>query len=98
MIAAARARCPATVLLSEPKINAAAHRLLVAGKLADAVRVLEFNEASFPQSFLAPFWLGEAYLTAGDTARAIAAFQRSVAIDPAMEDAKERLRKLGAMK
>jgi cytosine/adenosine deaminase-related metal-dependent hydrolase len=89
------ARCPGAVLLSEPKINAAADRLLAAGRRAEAIRVLEFNASSFPHSFLAPYWLAEAYLAAGDTAKAIAGYQRSLAIDPGMEDAKERLRQLG---
>jgi hypothetical protein len=90
------ARCPDAVLLSEPKINAAADRLLAAGRGAEAIRVLEFNASRFPQSFLAPYWLAEACLAAGYTSKAIAAYQRSVANDPAMQDAIDRLRQLGA--
>jgi hypothetical protein len=92
-----RAQCPSAVLLSEPRINAAADSLRARGESAGAIRILEFNAEAFPRSFLAPYWLAEAYLAAGDTARAVAQYRHSVANDPGMMDAIERLRRLGAM-
>ena len=90
-------RCPSAVVLSEPKINAAANRIRAAGRFDEAIRVLEFNAEAFPDSFLAPYWLGEAYLAHGDTEKAIAAYRRSLVNDPFMLDAKERLQNLGAL-
>ena len=63
---------------------------------ADAVLVLRFNAGLFPQSYLAPFFLGEALLAAGDTAGAIVAYRKSVENDEEMMDAIDRLKRLGA--
>ena len=80
----------------EGGINDVANALIARNRLADAVLVLRFNAELFPQSYLAPYFLGEALLAAGDTTGAIAAYRKSVENDEAMMDAIDRLKRLGA--
>ena len=94
--AAIRQVCPSARVFSEPKINQVANELTESGRVAEAIRVLEANAELFPRSFLAPYWLGETELAAGDTASAIVHYRKSVANDPAMLDAIERLKSLRA--
>ena len=88
--------CPTAVVFDEGGINDVANALIARNRLADAVPVLRFNAGLFPQSFLAPYFLGEALLAAGDTAGAISAYRKSVENDEAMMDAIDRLKRLGA--
>ena len=91
-----RRECPEARVFSESKINQVANELTAAGRLPEAIHVLEANAQLFPKSFLAPYWLAEAQLAAGDTAAAIRNYRGSVANDPAMLDAIERLKTLRA--
>jgi TolA-binding protein len=91
-----RQACPEARIFSEPKINQVANELTVAGRLTDAIHVLQSNVELFPRSFLAPYWLAETQLTAGDTAAAIRNYRKSIVNDPAMLDAIERLKSLHA--
>ena len=91
-----RRDCPTAVVFDEGGINDVANALIARHRLADALPVLRFNADLFPQSYLAPFFLGEAVLAAGDTAGAIAAYRKSVANDEQMMDAIDRLKRLGA--
>ena len=88
--------CPTAVVFDEGGINDVANALIARNRLADAVPVLRFNAGLFPQSFLAPYFLGEALLAAGDTTGAISAYRKSVENDEAMMDAIDRLKRLGA--
>lgn len=92
----ARAACPDGMVFSESRINSVAADWLAGGRRSEAFDVLEWNARKFPQSFLAPYWLAEARLAAGDTAAAIAGYRRSVANDQAMMDAIDRLKELKA--
>ena len=94
--AAIRQACPETRMFSEPKINQVANELIAAGRVSEAINVLEANVQLFPRSFLAPYWLAESQLTIRDTAAAIGNYRKSVANDPAMLDAIERLKSLHA--
>ncbi|OLE61401.1 MAG: hypothetical protein DMD29_05635 [Gemmatimonadetes bacterium] len=91
-----RRDCPTAVVFDEGGINDVANALIARNRLADAVLVLRFNAELFPQSYLAPYFLGEALLAAGDTTGAIAAYRKSVENDEAMMDAIDRLKRLGA--
>ena len=91
-----RRDCPTAVVFDEGGINDVANALIARNRLADALPVLRFNAELFPQSYLAPYFLGEALLAAGDTAAAIAAYRKSVANDEQMMDAIDRLKRLGA--
>jgi hypothetical protein len=90
--------CPTAVVFDEGGINDVANRLLAERppKLREAISVLEFNAALFPSSYLAPYFLGEALLAAGDSAAAVRAYRKSVENDEQMMDAIERLKQLGA--
>jgi TolA-binding protein len=94
--AAVHQACPEVQVFSEPKINQVANDLTAAGRVPEAIKVLEANVQLFPRSFLAPYWLAETQLAAGDTAAAIVNYRRSVANDPAMLDAIDRLKSLHA--
>jgi TolA-binding protein len=91
-----RHSCPEARVFSESKINQVANELIAAGRIPEAIHVLEVNVQLFPKSFLAPYWLAETQLAAGDTSAAISNFRGSVANDPAMLDAIERLKSLHA--
>jgi len=91
-----RRDCPTAVVFDEGGINDVANALIARNRLADALPVLRFNAELFPQSYLAPYFLGEALLASGDTAAAIAAYRKSVANDEQMMDAIDRLKRLGA--
>ena len=88
--------CPEARVFSESKINQVANELTAAGRVPEAIHVLEANLQLFPKSFLAPYWLAERQLAAGDTSAAIRNYRRSVANDPGMLDAIERLKNLHA--
>jgi imidazolonepropionase-like amidohydrolase len=94
--AAIRQACPEARVFSEPKINEVANELTAGRRVAEAIRILGANVELFPHSFLAPYWLAEAQLAVGDTAAAIGNYRKSVANDPAMLDAIERLKSLRA--
>ena len=91
-----RRECPTAVVFDEGGINDVATALIGRSRLADAVPVLRFNAGLFPKSYLAPFFLGEALLAAGDTTGAIVAYRKSVENDEQMLDAIDRLKRLGA--
>jgi hypothetical protein len=95
-VAPVRQACPEARVFSEGKINAVANVLTAAGRVPEAIRVLEANVQLFPRSFLAPYWLAESQLAASDTTGAIANYRKSVANDPGMLDAINRLKGLRA--
>ena len=63
--------CPEARVFNESKINQVANELNAAGRVPEAIHVLEANLQQFPKSFLAPYWLAERQLAAGDTSAAI---------------------------
>ena len=79
---AIRQACPEARLFSEAKINQSANALTAAGRMPESISVLEANVQLFPRSFLAPYWLAERQLAAGDTVAAIRNYRKSVANDP----------------
>jgi cytochrome c-type biogenesis protein CcmH/NrfG len=91
-----RSQCPEAVLFSEPRINAVGAGFRAQHRLAEAVDVLAFNARLFPESFLSHYWLAEALLEQGDTARAVVSYKRSVELDPGMTEAIARLKELNA--
>jgi cytochrome c-type biogenesis protein CcmH/NrfG len=91
-----RSQCPEAVLFSEPRINAVGAGFRAQHRLAEAVDVLAFNARLFPESFLSHYWLAEALLEQGDTARAVVSYKRSVELDPGMTEAIARLKELEA--
>jgi len=81
---------------SEAEVNLLGYHLLQHGRAAAAVQVLTLNAEEFPESGNAYDSLAEAWLAAGDTARAVANYQRSLKLDPGNQNAVQLLQRLGA--
>ena len=75
----------------ENVLNMFGYRLLEQGKAADAVAIFQLNAEQFPES--ANVWdsLGEGYLAAGDRERSIESYEKSLALDPENDNAKQKL-------
>lgn len=71
-----------TGIHTEASINGLGYQYLQAGELAMAVAVFQFNAAAFPDSWNAHDSLGEGLAAAGQTQEAIAAYERSLALNP----------------
>jgi tetratricopeptide (TPR) repeat protein len=80
----------------EAAVNDLGYALLRRGKTSEAVAAFTLAVEAFPQSANAHDSLGEAYAAAGDTTRAIASYERSLALDPANDNAAKRLAALRA--
>jgi CubicO group peptidase (beta-lactamase class C family) len=80
--------------ISENSINSAGYRLLSKKQTADAIRIFGLNVELHPQSPNVYDSLGEAYMEAGDKARATKNYQKSLALDPKNRNAVERLAEL----
>lgn len=68
--------------IDEAQLNVLGYQLLQRGMVAEAIAVFELNVEVFPESSNPYDSLGEAYLAAGDRARAIASYRRSLELDP----------------
>jgi CubicO group peptidase (beta-lactamase class C family) len=66
----------------EGLLNSLGYRLMRNDMLSHAITVFELNVAEYPDASDPYDSLGEAYLAAGDTARAIVNYERSVELDP----------------
>ena len=92
-----RARGAAAVVtdaLSEREVNRIGYVLLEQKRIGDAVLVFERNAARFPDSANVHDSLGEAYAAAGEKAKAIASYERSLTLDPGNENARMWIAKL----
>jgi hypothetical protein len=78
----------------EHELNDWGYRLLAFGKPRSALAVLKLTAELNPTSGNAFDSLGEAYAANGDTVSAIAAYEKSLALDPANKNAVQRLEKL----
>lgn len=80
---------------SEPEINLLGYHLLKLGRVTDAVAVFGLNVESNPSSSNAYDSLGEAQLAAGDTAKAVSSYRRSLELDAGNQNAARILQQLG---
>lgn len=78
----------------EHELNDWGYRLLGFGKPRSALAVLKLTADLYPASGNAFDSLGEAYAANGDTASAIVAYDKSLALDPANKNAVQWLEKL----
>jgi CubicO group peptidase (beta-lactamase class C family) len=86
-----------TARIDERTLNTLGYRLLERGRVGDAIAVFRANVREYPGSANVYDSLGEAYAVAGDTVRAIANYQRSVALNPGNLHARRVLRQLRRM-
>jgi hypothetical protein len=80
----------------ESELNTLGYRLLQQGRTPEAVKVLELNVEAYPKSANVYDSLGEACMIAGEKARAIESYRKSLALDPKNANAAEMLKKLEA--
>jgi CubicO group peptidase (beta-lactamase class C family) len=93
-----RKRTDAARALTEQQVNRVGYWLLGRKKLKDAVAVFEMNVADFPASWNAYDSLGEAYSEDGQRERAVASYEKSMALNPGNANGAEMLRKLKSEK
>jgi CubicO group peptidase (beta-lactamase class C family) len=82
--------------LPPPLLTKIAYGLLLSGKHADAVKVLEAQIKYFPEDAEAHDSLGEGYSKGGRKQEAIASYKKALALDPQNSNAVKMLEKLGA--
>ncbi len=83
----------------EGRFNKAGHQLLNGGQIENAIFVFHMVTESFPDSANAWDSLAEAYLKAGDTAKATELYNKAINMDPdgpTGKNAKEMLRQMTA--
>lgn len=79
---------------AEARVNALGYKLLNEKRAADAIAVFRLNAETHPASFNAFDSLGEAYDLAGRKAEALAAYERSVQLNPASPSGQAALARL----
>jgi DNA-binding beta-propeller fold protein YncE len=86
---------PATAsVFTEVQVNVVGYQLMGAGELEGAIELFKMNAESYPQSFNVYDSLGEGYMNAGRTEEAITNYERSLAINPANQNAVRMLEKI----
>lgn len=80
---------------SENSLDAAGYSLLDYKRPSDAAIVFRLKVEEYPAAWSSYDGLGESYLAAGDTAKAIASYRRVLALDPANKNAVAVLARLG---
>jgi CubicO group peptidase (beta-lactamase class C family) len=80
--------------LSEEEVNEVGYWLLARKKVKEAIAVFEMNVSDFPSSWNTYDSLGEACAEDGQKQRAIAMYEKSIALNPENSSGVEMLRKL----
>jgi hypothetical protein len=80
---------------TEWRVNELARHLVAAGKIPEAIAILEMNAEFNPRSVSIQFELGDLYRQRGERDKAIAAFQRVLQLNPENQQARQRLTDLG---
>ena len=80
--------------LTEQQVNRVGYWLLEKKKTKEAIAVFEKNAVDFPASWNVHDSLGEAYAVDGQRDRAIASYEKSLALNPANTNGAEQLRRL----
>lgn len=79
---------------SEIAANKRGYQLLRSGDVQGAIAVFQLNAANHPDSANVYDSLGEAYVAAGDTTRAVESYRKAVAINPRSKSARAALQRL----
>lgn len=82
-------------LFDERELRSAGYWLLQNKKAHDAAVVFRLVVEEYPNSWASHDGLGESYLAAGDTSKAIASYRRSLELNPKNQDAADVLKRLG---
>lgn len=86
---------PATAsLFTEREVNGYGYAIMNRGQLDVAVRLFELNAESYPNSFNVWDSLAESYMNKGLTREAIENYQKSLAINPANQNAVDMIAKI----
>jgi tetratricopeptide (TPR) repeat protein len=91
-----KAEIPARYDFDVDQLNVLGYELLRAGRLNEAVRILQLNVQSYPASANTYDSLGEADMDDGKKASAIINYRKSLALDPQNRNAAAKLRALDA--
>jgi CubicO group peptidase (beta-lactamase class C family) len=94
--AAAVARRDPALRWNERELNDWGYRLLSSGRPREGLEVLKLVAGLFPRSGNAEDSLAEAYAVNGDRIQAIAHYRRALELDPADDNGRRRLERLGA--
>ena len=79
---------------AEPLLNLIGYTFLSDKKIEDAIKVFRLNVEEHPNSGNVYDSLGEALLSSGDKAGALASYKKAVSIDPANQNAAKIIKKL----
>ncbi|MFY9551541.1 MAG: serine hydrolase [Thermoanaerobaculia bacterium] len=80
--------------LTEQQVNRVGYWLIARKRLPEAIAVFESNVANFPDSWNVYDSLGEAYAEDGQRDKAIASYEKSIALNPENTNGVEALKKL----
>ena len=86
------------LFLNEDYVNAWGYRLLRTPRLAEGKAMLGYNAATHPDSWNAHDSYAESLAATGDKAQAIAEYRRSLALNPANDNADKMIAKISADK
>ncbi|HKP85300.1 MAG TPA: serine hydrolase [Blastocatellia bacterium] len=78
----------------EDELNTLGYRLMMRGKLKEAIRALQLNVEAYPESSNAYDSLGEVYMKNGNRELAIENYEKSLKLDAGNQNAVEMLKKL----
>jgi hypothetical protein len=78
----------------EDEVNQLGYALLGEGRTSAAVRILALNAEQYPRSANAWDSLAEATVARGDTAKAVALYQKALALDPELRSARRAVERL----
>lgn len=79
---------------SEGVLNRLGYDLLAADRVERAVEVFRLNVIGYPEAFNPWDSLGEGYMNAGETEKAIESYRRSLELEPANDNARRMLQQL----
>lgn len=80
---------------SESELNRLGYFFLRRGDTGTAIALFELNVEVFPEAYNTYDSLGEAYMEAGERELAIRNYRKSLELNPANENAREKLREMG---